>query len=214
MTPERARRERAADGAVHAIGVLAATIAVPLLVVAVMARGATLPSLTAVVYGATLVTTLTISAAYNLLAEGRAKERLRPYDHAAIFLLIAGTYTPFSLVTIGGMLGRVLCAGVWTAALIGAALKLLHRRRYERFYVTLYVVIGWAGIPALGILMVTLSPAAFALLIAGGVLYTAGIAFHLRETIPYATAIWHVFVLVAAACHYVAVLLALAPGIA
>ena len=213
MTRDSARRQRAADGLVHATGIVGAVIGVPLLVVAVAARDEPLPSITAIVYGAALIATLTISGAYNILSDGRAKERLRPYDHAAIFLLIAGTYTPFSLVTINGTLGRVLCASVWLVALTGAALKFLHRRRYERFYVTLYVALGWAGIPALGILMVTLSPAAFALLIAGGILYTAGIAFHLRDSMPYGTAIWHGFVLIAAACHYLAVLLALAPGV-
>jgi hemolysin III len=211
MIRERARRERTADGAIHVIGIVGAVTCVPLLVVLVMARHATLPTITAVVYGITLVTSLAISGAYNLIADGRAKERLRPYDHAAIFLLIAGTYTPFSLVTIGGTLGWLLCACVWIVAMVGAALKFVHRRRYERIFVTLYVALGWAGIPAISILMVALPIPAFVLLLLGGVLYTAGVAFHLWDALPYSTAIWHAFVLIAAACHFVAVLEALAP---
>jgi hemolysin III len=213
MTREHARRERTADGVIHAIGIVAAASCAPLLVVLVMARGELLPTVTAIVYAITLVTTLAISGAYNMTADGRAKERLRPYDHASIFLLIAGTYTPFSLVAIGGTLGRILCASVWLVAVVGAVLKFLHRRRYERVFITLYVALGWAGIPAIGILMVALPASAFALLLMGGFLYTAGIAFHLWDRLPYSTAIWHALVLTAAICHYLAVLIALAPGI-
>lgn len=205
MTRDSARRQRAADGLIHIVGIIASVVGVPLLVVAVMSRRETLPTLTAIVYGAALVAALAISGAYNLLPDGRKKEKLRPYDHAAIFVLIAGTYTPFSLVTIGGTLGRVLCASVWLVAIVGAALKFLHRRRYERHFVTLYVALGWAGIPAVGILMVALPTSAFVFLMLGGALYTTGVAFHLWDKLPYSTAIWHAFVLVAAACHYLAV---------
>jgi hemolysin III len=213
MLRDRARRQRATDALIHVIGIIGAVICVPLLVVVVMARGAPLPTIAAATYGVSLVITLATSGVYHLLAEGRRKERLRPYDHAAIFLLIAGTYTPFSLVTIGGVLGYALCAFVWLGALIGAALKLLHRRRYERIFVALYLLLGWSGVPMLAIAMTALSPSAFTFLLAGGILYTAGVAFHLRESLPYSTAIWHAFVLVAAACHYLAVLKALAPGL-
>jgi hemolysin III len=197
---------------IHVIGIIAALMGVPLLIVLAMSRREPLPAITASIYGLTLVTALTISGAYNLLSDAWMKERLRPYDHAAIFLLIAGTYTPFSLVAIGGTLGWVLCTSVWLVAIIGATLKLLHRRRYERFFVYLYVGLGWAGIPALGILMAALPTSAFLLLLGGGILYTTGIAFHLRDALPYSTAVWHGFVLIAAACHYLAVLETLVPG--
>jgi len=211
MTSAALRRARAADAVIHIIGVAAAATGAPLLIVAAMARQGPLPVATAAVYGLALVMTLTLSGAYNLLADGSLKEKLRPCDHAAIFLLIAGTYTPFALVTIGGVRGWLLCAGVWLVAIAGAALKFLHRRRYERIFVVLYLALGWAGVPALGILMTALSTSAFVFLMAGGILYTTGIAFHIRDEWPYSTAIWHAFVLLAAACHYFAVLLALAP---
>jgi hemolysin III len=211
MPRDSARRQRAADALIHLIGIAGAVIGVPLLIILVVARGAALPTMAAVTYGTSLVVSLTISGTYNLLADGRGKERLRPYDHAAIFLLIAGTYTPFSLVTIGGPLGYALCAGVWVGALAGAALKLLHRRRYERIFVALYVALGWAGVPVIVIAMSALPSTVFVFLLAGGILYTAGVAFHLRDSLPYSTPIWHGFVLIAAACHYVAVLEALAP---
>jgi hemolysin III len=191
---------------------MASAIAVPLLLAAVAADGDALATATAGVYGASLVALLTVSGVYNLLSDRRRKEKLRPYDHAAIFILIAGTYTPFSLVTIGGTLGRVLCASVWLAALAGAALKILRRRRHERLFVAVYVALGWAGVPMTGILMVALPASAFVLLAAGGILYTVGVAFHLSERLPYGTALWHGFVLIAAACHYVAVLEALTAG--
>jgi hemolysin III len=211
MTSAALRRARAADAAIHVIGVAAAATGAPLLVVAAMARQGPLPVATAAIYGLALVTTLALSGAYNLLAEGSLKEKLRPCDHAAIFLLIAGTYTPFALVTIGGTWGWLLCAGVWLVAVAGAALKFLHRRRYERIFVVLYLALGWAGVPALGVLMTALPASAFLLLLGGGVLYTTGVVFHLLDRLPYSTAIWHAFVLLAAACHYVAVLEALAP---
>ncbi|MGE5539974.1 MAG: PAQR family membrane homeostasis protein TrhA [Gemmatimonas sp.] len=205
------QRQRAADAVIHGIGIAGAVVGVPLLVLLVMARGETLPTVAAVAYGASLVLTLALSGAYNLLAEGPKKEQLRPYDHAAIFLLIAGTYTPFALVAIGGALGYGLCAAVWVGALTGAALKLLHRRRYERIFIPLYLALGWVGVPVLIVGMPALSLPAFGFLLAGGLLYTAGVPFHLRESLPYSTAIWHGFVLMAAACHYLSVLETLAP---
>jgi hemolysin III len=183
MTRDSVRRQRAADAVIHVLGIMAAVTCVPLLIVITLSRQEPLPAITASVYGITLVAALTISGAYNLLSDARMKERLRPYDHAAIFLLIAGTYTPFSLVTIGGTLGWVLCMSVWAVAVTGAVLKFFHRRRYERFFIL------------------------------GGILYTTGVAFHLRETLPYSTAVWHGFVLAAAACHYLAILQALAPSL-
>lgn len=199
------------DGLIHGIGILASLGGVPLLILLTMSRREPLPIITASIYGVTLVAALAISGAYNLLSDARMKERLRPYDHAAIFLLIAGTYTPFSLITIGGALGWALCMSVWLAAIAGAALKFLHRRRYERLFIYLYIALGWAGVPALGIVMIALPTSAFLLLVVGGVFYTAGVAFHLRDAVPYSTAVWHGFVLIAAACHYLAVLQALAP---
>ena len=153
---------------------------------------------------------LACSALYNLTPEGARKRLFRRLDHAAIFLMIAGTYTPFALVAVGGSLGTGLLALVWTAAAGGAAAELLRLRRHDGLSVAAYLLLGWSVLPALGPLSAALSPAGLALLVAGGVLYSVGVVFHLWTRLPYHNAVWHGFVLAAAACHYAAVLRALA----
>jgi hemolysin III len=134
------------------------------------------------------------------------KEEIRRYDHAAIFLMIAGTYTPFALIAVGGTIGLGLLILVWLVAIGGMMLKLLRPRRFDRASVVLYLALGWVILPAMGLVVATLPTSALVLLVVGGLLYTVGVAFHVWETLPYQNAVWHGFVLVAASCHFVAVL--------
>jgi len=208
--PAYSARERLIDAAVHALGVPAAPVAVVVLLMAVTPTGEAAAVLAAAVYGAGLIAMLWLSAAYNLVGDPERKERIRRLDHAAIFLMIAGTYTPFALVSLGGRMGLGLLALVWLVALAGAALKLLRPRRYERSTTVLYLALGWIGLPLAGLLVAALPAASLLLLGAGGLLYSAGVAFHLWDSLPYQNAVWHALVLAAAACHYVAVLTTLA----
>ncbi len=153
------------------------------------------------------------SALYNLAATGSRKALLRRFDHAAIFMMIAGTYTPVALLAVGGASGRALLAVVWTGAAGGIALKLLAPRRFERVSVAAYLLLGWAGLAALDPLLAALPPRDLALLAGGGLLYSLGVAVHLSTGLPYHNALWHALVLAAAACHYAVVLrLATAAG--
>ena len=137
-----------------------------------------------------------------------ARERwlLRRCDHAAIFVKIAATYTPFAAAKMGGAIGLVLLVTVWGIALAGAAAKLIVPQRFARSSYVLYLAQGWTCVFTVQPLLAALSPTAMTLLLVGGVLYTVGVVFHLAERLPYHNAIWHGFVLVASACHFAAVI--------
>jgi hemolysin III len=206
MLFEDTQKERLVDGVVHALGVVMSVIAVPVLLHRVISAGNGRLILAAVVYSAGLIAMLWLSAAYNLATHPGWKEEIRRYDHAAIFLMIAGTYTPFALIAVGGTIGLGLLILVWLVAIGGMMLKLLRPRRFDRASVVLYLALGWVILPAMGLVVATLPTSALVLLVVGGLLYTVGVAFHVWETLPYQNAVWHGFVLVAASCHFVAVL--------
>jgi hemolysin III len=206
MQPDYSRNERLVDGAVHILGVTGSAVAIVVLFDTVLSTGDKVSILSAGLYGAGLVAMLWLSAAYNLISQSKWKEAIRRYDHAGIFLMIAGTYTPFALIAIGGVAGHALFALVWLAAVAGMLLKLLRPRRLERTSVALYLALGWFGLPLVKLVIAALPNSTLALLGIGGLLYTAGVAFHLWERLPFQNAIWHSFVLAAAGCHYVAVL--------
>ena len=202
--------ERRADAAVHAAGLALGLAGCAGLAAAALSRPDAGPRLLAGLglYAAGLVAMLACSALYNLAGdEPPARKRLlRRLDRAAIFLMIAGTYTPFALVAIGGAWGAGLLAFVWAVAIAGIAAELLGVRRSARLSVAAYLLLGWSILPALGPLAAAVSPPGVALLAAGGVLYSVGAGFHLWRGMPFQNAVWHGFVLVAAACHYAAVL--------
>ena len=204
--PEYTQMERRIDGIVHVLGLGAAVVAVAVLLHIVIPTRDVLVIVSVTIYSAGLVTMLGFSAAYNLILRPNWKETFRRYDHAVIFLMIAGTYTPFALISIGSTLGLGLLALVWLIAIFGVLIKLLRPRRFERATLVLYLALGWIGLLAVGPLVAALSVSTLVLLAIGGVLYTIGVAFHLWETLPYQNAIWHAFVLAAAGCHYMAVL--------
>jgi hemolysin III len=131
---------------------------------------------------------------------------LRRFDHSAIFLLIAGTYTPFITQMKASVESWVLFVGVWLTSMLGIALKILFPGRFDRLSVVLYVILGWSGVMAYESVFGTLPNSTLWLLAAGGILYTLGVVFHLWENLRFHNAIWHAFVLVAAVCHYSAVL--------
>jgi hemolysin III len=209
LSPLYTRGERVADGVVHLLGLTASLIAASLLIGLTAADGDAARIASASAYGAAMVAVFAFSASYNMLSRpGLMKEVLRRCDHAAIYFKIAGTYTPFAAVSLAGAaggVGRSLLIGVWTAALAGAALKIAAPRRFEALSIALYLGLGWSILAVLGPVMEHVSQPALILLLAGGVLYSAGVAFHLWRSLPYQNAIWHGFVLAASACHFAAV---------
>lgn len=200
------RREIIADGIVHAVGVIVGTVSViALLVLAAPTVGAW-EFTSILVYGIGLLTVLTISALYNLWPVSPVKWALRRFDHSAIYLLIAGTYTPFITQMKAGAESLVLLVGVWLTSAVGIALKLSFPGRFDRLSILLYLFLSWSGVMAYESVFGALPGSTLWLLGIGGVLYTSGVVFHLWESLRFQNAIWHTFVLVAAACHYGAVL--------
>ena len=202
------RGERLADGAVHIIGVLGSVIAVTAMIVlaAVWQDGPTVAAVIA--YGLGTCAVFGLSAAYHLTPPSQAKAILRRFDHAAIFVKIAGTYTPLAALVIGGTTGYALLAGVWAIAVIGVTLKLAGWRGGSKISVALYLIQGWLLVFAVGPLNDALTDAELILCLVGGGIYTAGCTFYLMPRMAYNTAVWHMFVLVASACFYAAILMA------
>lgn len=192
-----------ADAAVHAAGLLVVVLGCITLGTTVRADAVTLAA--TALYVAGLCGTFACSAAYNLAPAGRWKPRLRRLDHAAIFLMIGGTYSPVALLGIGGTFGAVLLALVWLGALAGVAMKLVAFGRFERASIAAYLLLGWVGVFATPALLRAMDPASLGFLAAGGALYSLGVIAHVATRLRFNDAIWHAFVLAAAACHYVVV---------
>ena len=208
MFPQYSLGERVADGTIHVVGVAASFVALIVLLVIGIRNEADTTLMVAglAVYGIALVATFGFSAGYHLVVRPKLKEILRRLDHAAIFLMIAGTYTPFVLIKMDNAWGLGLLAAVWGVAAIGIAIKLFAPRFLDGLSTALYLVQGWAVLAAWEPLHAALPAGVLTLLMAGGVLYTVGVVFHLWNRLPYQNAIWHGFVLSAASCHYAAVI--------
>jgi hemolysin III len=204
--PQYTDRERVADGCIHVIGVTASLVALTALLIVSVKAQAMLWMVALLVYGLALVAMFSCSAGYHLVIHPKIKEVFRRLDHAAIFFMIAGTYTPFILIKMNDPWGLTLLAVVWTMAAIGIAIKLFAPRFLEGLTVALYLVQGWAVLAAWQPLMSALPGVVLTLLMIGGVLYTVGVVFHLWDRLPYQNAIWHGFVLTAASVHYAAVM--------
>ena len=204
--PTYSAGERRADAFIHVLGVSASIAGA--LTLMVMAAGA-LPSAGSVaslaIYSAGMMAVFGFSAAYHLVTWPPAKAVLRRFDHAAIYLAIAATYTPFAVV-MGGAAGYGLLALVWLVAAFGVVMKLRFPERLVRTSYVLYLAQGWAIVLALGPLAAAVSDRVLILLGIGGVLYTVGVVFHLWNGLRYHNAVWHGFVLAAAGCHYAAVM--------
>lgn len=200
-------REHFADGVMHVLGVVAAVAGVSALMVWAAMAGLGPRIWPLVVYAAGLVLSFGLSAAYNMTLHAPARAVLRRLDHAAIYLLIAGTYTPMALIGLGGKVGVWLTVTIWALALIGMVMKLgfFHAAQKAGFW--LYLVMGCLGLVAIWPLIERLPGAVLILLGAGGAVYLLGTVFYKLKSLPFSRAIWHGHVLAAAATHYAAVLL-------
>ncbi len=204
-------REELANVATHAAGLLASVVGICVLVYLGVVRDEALRAVSAAVYGVTLVALYAASTLYHAFREEGIKRVLRVLDHCAIYLLIAGTYTPFVLVGIGGGWGWTLFGIVWTMAVAGILFKVLFTGRFAVLSTAAYVAMGWLGVVALRPLVAAVPPAALLWLLMGGIAYTAGTLFYHRR-VPYSHALWHLFVLAGSVCHFIAItLLVLAP---
>jgi hemolysin III len=193
--------ELVADGIVHGIGITSAlSLGTVLVVFAAIGPARTdLPAI--ILYLVSLLMVLGISLAFNLAPVSRFKKLMARLDQAAIFLFIAGSYTPFLTLLGRSSEVQLLTALVWGAALIGIALKLIVPEKFGRLAILLYLAIGWSGILVFQNLAATLPPVALWLLVAGGITYSAGIIFHLWERLKFHIALWHVFVVAGSMLH-------------
>ncbi|OJF95863.1 PAQR family membrane homeostasis protein TrhA [Pararhizobium antarcticum] len=200
------RSELIADGVVHGIGLVCALIGVTALIFYATLWSSSGQLVAAWIYSAGLVATISISFIYNLWPVSQTKWFLRRFDHSSIFILIAATYTPFLQrgwqdPYLFGML-----IGIWSIAFIGVFIKCVFPGRYDRLAILLYLAMGWSGVFAAGPLLSQLSVTTMTLIVIGGIIYSAGVIFHVWEKLRFQNAIWHGFVITAAAVHYSAVL--------
>ena len=203
--PSYSTPEKLADGIIHVIGVVAGILATVWMLTSAAGSSVAGSVASLSVYCIGLLAMLSASAAYNMAPPGRAKGILRRVDHAVIFLMIAGTYTPFTMHLIEGWQGVALGIAIWIVACVGIALKLFFPRRLERLSLALYLAMGWMLVIVIGPIIDSLEPDTLALLLAGGILYTIGAGIHALRRLPFHNAIWHALVLVAAGLHYASI---------
>lgn len=195
-----------ADAIVHGVGVVAALIAVTVLIFYATVWGTPGALAASWIYGIGLVASLGISFAYNIWPHSPVKWVLRRFDHSAIFILIAATYTPFLTAALPDTMVLANLVGIWCVAAFGIVLKCVWPGRFDKLSIILYLAMGWSGIILYSRLYDVLSLATLLLILIGGLIYTAGVIFHLWERLRFNTAIWHGFVVTAAGVHYAAVL--------
>ena len=202
---DRSRHELAADCIIHILGIAGGSIGGATLVALIAARGDWLELGALLIYAVGIVAMFGCSAAYNLARTSRWRAALQRCDHAAIFVMIAGTYTPFTLLRLDGAWSWGLTTAVWSIAGIGVLIKLCRGCDLRYASAAPYLLLGWIGIIAIDPLFRSLGWETLALIGLGGALYMIGVGFHVWHRLPFQNAIWHAFVLAAASVHYAAV---------
>jgi hemolysin III len=204
--------EELANSLTHGVGALLAVGGLIWLVTLAVLRGDAWHIVACSIYGAAMVVLYTASTLYHAIPSPRVKRALQVVDHSAIYLLIAGTYTPFTLVTLRGPWGWSLFGVVWGLAVTGIVLEIATARRWPAISIALYVAMGWVVVVATRPLLAALPPGGLALLVAGGLAYTGGLGFYAWKRLPYGHTIWHLFVLAGTVLHFAAVLTSVIPA--
>lgn len=204
-------REEFASAVTHAVGAAAALCGGIALIVVAADGGTVWQMVSAIVFALALLMLYSASALYHSAKSAIARTRFKVFDHCAIYALIAGTYTPFTLIGLHGRLGWWLFGAVWVLALAGVIFKLFYTGRFKLLSTGIYLAMGWLVIVAIKPVMAALDQWTFGWMIAGGAFYTLGTFFYHRESIRYSHAIWHLFCIGGSASHYVAVLAQVTP---
>ena len=199
-------RDEIASALTHGLGAAAALAGGAVLITLAAIYGDAWQLGAAITFGVTLLLLYLASTLYHSIQHPVAKGRLKVFDHCAIYLLIAGTYTPFTLIGLRGPWGWGLFAAIWTLALAGVVFKLFYTGRFKTLSTLIYVAMGWLVLVAIKPMLSSLDGWTIGWLLAGGVFYTLGTYFYHRESIRYAHAIWHLFCIAGSVCHYVAVM--------
>jgi hemolysin III len=200
-----------ANALTHGVGAVASLAGGAVLVAGAAAYGDAWKVVSSAVFATTLVLLYTASTLYHAARSPKVRARLQVVDHCAIYLLIAGTYTPFTLLGLRGGWGWSLFGVAWVLAVAGVVFKLFFTGRFPRVSTAIYLGMGWMVVVAAVPMLEALSPTTLAWLVAGGLAYTGGTAFYHNRR-PYAHAVWHLFVLAGSVCHYVAVATHVLPG--
>lgn len=203
--------EEIANSVTHGIGIVLSIAGLVVLAVFSALHGSAWHITASVIFGSALILCFTTSTLYHAIPLEKVRHTLRALDHSAIFLLIAGTYTPFMLISLGGRLGWTMFSVIWTLAIVGIAARLLLRGRRHGLIITFYLAMGWATVFAIGPLMQSLGSGGGRLFVAGGLAYTVGVIFYAFRRFPYGHAIWHLFVLAGSAFHFFTVLFYVIP---
>lgn len=203
--------EEVANSLIHGLGIVLSIGGLATLVAFAALSGAALAVVSCAVFGTALVLAYTASTLYHAIPLQAPKRVLRHLDHVAIYLLIAGTYTPFTLVAMQGVWGWGLFAAIWTLAVAGFVLEFTALRHVRWLMALVYVGMGWLALVAFEPLTRSLETGGLALLLAGGVVYTLGVPFYLWRKLPYHHAVWHLFVLAGSVLHFLAILLYVVP---
>jgi len=204
--------EEIAHAITHGIGLLLTVIGLILLLVRAVRYGDAWCIVASAIYGGSLVLLYTTSTFYHALPRPRAKRVFQLLDHSAIYMLIAGTYTPFTLISLRGGWGWTLFGLAWGLGLLGIGFELIFHNRFQKLSMLLYLALGWLIVIAARPLMNALPPGALVLIAVGGIFYSLGVIFYAWRKIPYHHAIWHLFVLGGSITHYFAVYLYVLPG--
>lgn len=199
--------EEVANGILQGVGVLLSIAGLTVLVAFATLRGGALVISASAVFGAALIMLYTVSTVYHAIPRHVAPLFLGRLDHISIYVLIAGTYTPFALLALGGAAGWWLFGAIWTLAAVGSALEFIPMRHRRSIAVTLYLTMGWLGLISFGPLSAALGSGGTTLLLAGGAAYTLGVPFYLWRRLPFHFVLWHAFVLAGSVLHFFAVLL-------
>jgi hemolysin III len=206
------RSERLANVVTHAIGMVLSCGGAAALIVASVWRGSAWHVVGSSIFAASLILLYTSSTLYHAFSATRAKRIFRALDHSAIYVLIAGTYTPFTLVSLRGGWGWSLFGVLWGLALCGVVLKIFAVGRFPALSTSVYILMGWIGVIALKPLVAAVSLPGLLWLLAGGLFYTGGVVFYVAKRLPYNHAVWHLFVLGGSVCHYGAVFFYVIPS--
>jgi hemolysin III len=206
VSTRRLSAEELANSLTHGVGLALSIAGFVVLVVLAAMRGSAWRIVSCAVYGSTLICLYTASTLYHSIHSPRLKRVLKICDHSAIYLLIAGTYTPFLLVNLRGSWGWSLFAVIWGLAMAGILFKVWFVEHFSVLSTVVYVLMGWLALVAVKPMLLSIPHSGLLWLLAGGVLYTVGVVFYAWKKVPYNHAIWHGFVLAGSSCHYFAVL--------
>lgn len=198
-------REEWASALTHGAGLVVSIVGTTVLVVLAMMSSDVWRIVSTAIFGTTLITLYVVSTLYHAVGPGGLKARLKVLDHCAIYLLIAGSYTPFALVGLRGGLGWSLFGVIWGLAVAGVVFKLFFTGRFKLLSTATYLAMGWMAVVAAQPMVRRLDPVTLVWIVAGGIFYTTGTWFYHNDRIPFAHAIWHLFVIGGSACHVIAV---------